>query len=91
MSLFSPRPHIEGDRVMQPEDITGMLRSLSDLIEKTRQDGHERPVLSPPALRVGIRGLIEPVLPNVPVVSLGELPVQTPIQSLAIWEMSQAA
>jgi flagellar biosynthesis protein FlhA len=35
--------------------------------------------------------LIEPVLPNVPVVSLAELPPQANLQSVATWEMPNAA
>ncbi|MFZ5624811.1 MAG: hypothetical protein ACOY71_10345, partial [Gemmatimonadota bacterium] len=31
--------------------------------------------------------LIEPIMPRLPVISLGELPTQTPIQSLASWEI----
>ena len=91
MTLFTTRPQLENGMSLEPEDITGMLRSLNDLVARTREDGHERPLLTPSALRVGVRGLIEPVLPNVPVVSLSELPVHTPIQSLATWEVSRAA
>jgi hypothetical protein len=34
--------------------------------------------------------LVEPILPDLPVVSLGELPPQMPVQSLAMWELTRA-
>jgi len=56
-----------------------------------KRDGQYRPLITPPALRIGVRRLVEPVLPNLPVLSLGELPAQTPIHSLATWELPRAA
>jgi flagellar biosynthesis protein FlhA len=50
-------------------------------------EGRPLPLIVPPQLRVGIRRLIEPVLPNVPVVSLGELPAQVNLHSVSTWEM----
>ncbi|HEU4587356.1 MAG TPA: flagellar biosynthesis protein FlhA [Gemmatimonadales bacterium] len=91
MNLFSPRPAREGARGLEPDDLAGMLRSLNELVAATKQEGQVRPLITPPALRVGVRRLIEPILPSLPVLSLGELPPQTPIQSLAIWEMNRAA
>ena len=91
MGLFSPRPTREGQRPMEPEDLTTALRQLNDLMTEYRRDGQLRPLITPPALRVGIRRLVEPVMPNVPVLSLGELPAQTPIHSLATWELTRAA
>jgi flagellar biosynthesis protein FlhA len=37
-----------------------------------------------------LRRLVEPVLPKLPVLSLGELPTQAPILSLATWELARA-
>jgi flagellar biosynthesis protein FlhA len=91
MSLFSPRPMREGARGLEPDDLAGMLRSLNDLVSSTKRDGQVRPLITPPALRVGVRRLVEPILPGLPVLSLGELPAQTPIHSLATWEMNRAA
>jgi flagellar biosynthesis protein FlhA len=91
MSLFSPRPMREGQRGLDPEDLTAALRQLNDLMLSHKRDGQLRPLITPPALRVGVRRLVEPVMPNVPVLSLGELPAQTPIQSLATWELNRAA
>jgi flagellar biosynthesis protein FlhA len=47
--------------------------------------------VTPPALRVGIRRLLEPVLPWLPVIALSELPTHTPVQSIATWELPDAA
>ena len=34
---------------------------------------------------------LEPILPRLPIISLGELPTQTPVQTLQLWELSHAA
>ena len=91
MSLFSPRPMREGQRALEPEDLTAALRQLHELMAAHKRDGQLRPLITPPSLRVGVRRLVEPVMPNVPILSLGELPAQTPINSLATWELSRAA
>ena len=49
------------------------------------------PLITPPSLRVGVRRLVEPIMPRLPIISLGELPAQTPIHSLATWELPRAA
>jgi flagellar biosynthesis protein FlhA len=90
MQLFSPRPR-DGARAPDPEDLTAALQSLVRLANDWRRDGQLPPLVTPPGLRVGIRRLVEPVLPRLPIVSLGELPTQTPIQNLATWELSRAA
>ncbi|MEP6571528.1 MAG: flagellar biosynthesis protein FlhA [Gemmatimonadota bacterium] len=91
MMLFSPRPSREGTRSLDPEELTGVLRSLNELVSTHKRDGQQRPLITPPSLRVGVRRLVEPVLPNLPILSLGELPAQTPIHSLATWEIIRAA
>jgi flagellar biosynthesis protein FlhA len=91
MGLFSPRPVREGQRGMEPEELTAALRQLNDLMNRYKRDGQYRPLITPPALRIGVRRLVEPVLPHLPVLSLGELPAQTPINSLATWELPRAA
>jgi flagellar biosynthesis protein FlhA len=90
MQLFSPRPR-DGARTLDPEELSGALQSLVRLTGELRRDGQLPPLITPPGLRVGIRRLVEPVLPRLPVVSLGELPAQTPIQNLATWELTRAA
>ena len=90
MQLFSPRTR-EAGRPMDPEELTRALQSLSRVAQEVRVDGVYPPLITPPALRVGIRRLVEPILPRLPVISLSELPTQTPIQSIRSWELSHAA
>jgi len=91
MGLFSPRPAREGQRGLEPDDLTAALRQLNDLMNANKREGQVRPLITPPTLRVGVRRLVEPVMPHVPILSLGELPAQTPIHSLATWELTRAA
>ena len=90
MQLFSPRPRADA-RALDPEDLTRALQSLHRIAEETRSEGQYPPLITPPSLRVGLRRLIEPVLPRLPIVSLSELPTQTPIQSIRTWEIPHAA
>ena len=91
MGLFNPRVGASDADILDPDTLTALLGSLDDLTQTFTDEGRLPPVITPPALRVGIRRLIEPVLPNVPVVSLAELPPQASLRSLATWEMSHAA
>lgn len=88
MTLFAPRAARDGHS-LEPDQLTGLLRALNELATTARRDGRARPLITPPALRVGIRRLVEPILPDLPVVSLGELPPQMPVQSLAMWELTR--
>jgi flagellar biosynthesis protein FlhA len=90
MQAFSPRPS-EAARSLTPEQLTGALESLGRILSKERRSGGWPPIITPPALRVGIRRLIDPSFPRMPVISLAELPVQTPIQTLNVWELPHAA
>jgi flagellar biosynthesis protein FlhA len=89
MQLFSPRGR-EGQRSLDPEELTSALHSLNRIVESARRDGQIPPLVTPPGLRVGIRRLVEPILPRLPVISLGELPAQTPIQNISTWELTRA-
>jgi len=89
MQLFSPRATRDGAVPLDPDALTGLLRTLNDMAMAARRDGRPRPLITPPALRAGVRRLVEPILPELPVISLGELPPQMPVQSLAIWEMTR--
>ena len=90
MQLFSPRPLRDGGRTMDPDELTDALRRLNDLASIHKNEGHWPALIAPPSLRIGIRRLIEPVLPKLPVLSLGELPTQAPVLSLATWELARA-
>jgi flagellar biosynthesis protein FlhA len=91
MQLFSPRPLRESARTMDPDELTNALRRLNELVQQFTKDGTPPALITSPTLRVGVRRLVEPVLPKLPVLSLGELPTQAPILSLATWELPRAA
>ena len=88
MSLFSPRAGQSPNSMMDPDTLAGLLRSLSDLASDHATGGNAPPLVTPPGLRIGVRRLIEPVLPNIPVLSLGELPPQVGLDSVALWEIA---
>jgi flagellar biosynthesis protein FlhA len=90
MQFFGPRK-ADGQRTLEPEELSGALQDLASLVHSGRRDGQMPPLVTPPGLRVGIRRLVEPILPRLPVISLAELPPQTPIQNLASWELTRAA
>jgi flagellar biosynthesis protein FlhA len=87
MQLFSPRGPQSNVRTLDAGELTGALQDLGRLVQQFRHDGQPPALVTPPALRVGIRRLVEPVLPRLAVISLAELPAQTPIQNLATWEL----
>jgi flagellar biosynthesis protein FlhA len=92
MGLFSPGASKQSAmRIMDPDTLTGLLGRLERLSRSSEREGQTVPLITPPGLRVGVRRLIEPVLPGVPVVSLAELPAQVNIESIATWELDDAA
>ncbi|HXT19083.1 MAG TPA: flagellar biosynthesis protein FlhA [Gemmatimonadaceae bacterium] len=86
LGLFSPRANQNPASLLTPDSLGGLLRELDNLSSINMVEGRPVPVLAPPSLRVGLRRLIEPVLPNLPVVSLAELPVYVKLHSVAMWE-----
>jgi len=88
--LFSARTG-DTERVPDPDVLTRALRALHVL--KRGHDGHGAriPLIVPPHLRVGVRRLVEPVLPRMPVLSLAELPPQVPVHTLGTWELTDDA
>ncbi|AMW06485.1 hypothetical protein GEMMAAP_02290 [Gemmatimonas phototrophica] len=90
LGLFSPRNSQPNAPVLTPESLAAMLRDLNNLATTYAVDGRPMPLITPPSLRVGVRRLIEPVLPSLPVVSLAELPAQITLSSVATWEMPNA-
>ena len=87
MGLFSPRAGQSNQTLLNPDSLAALLRDLSQLAATHSTDGRPVPLITPPGLRVGIRRLIEPVLPALPVVSIGELPPHVNLNSVATWEM----
>lgn len=90
MQLFSPRPR-EGQKSLDSNELTALLQTIGSIAESTRQDGAYLPLITPPALRVGVRRLLEPILPRLPIISLSELPTQTPIHTVTTWELPNGA
>lgn len=91
MGLFSPRSSRSAGDMVDPDTLTQLLGKLDDLARAYGDEGRPVPVITPPGLRVGVRRLIEPVLPNVPVISLAELPAQANLRNVATWEILQNA
>ncbi len=91
MGLFSPRANRTSPQMLGADDLTTLLARLDDLSRAYSDEGRPIPVIAPPGLRVGVRRLIEPVLPNVPVISLAELPAQANLRNVATWELPNAA
>jgi flagellar biosynthesis protein FlhA len=92
MGLFSPRAGAQSaSAMMDPDVLTKLLSELDTLTRAHAMDGRPVPIITPPGLRIGVRRLIEPVLPNVPVISLAELPPHVNLKSVATWEMKRNA
>ncbi len=85
--MFSPR--VTAAEVMSPERLSGAIRRL-DRLTRDHSSGGPVPVITPPSLRVGIRKLLEPVLPHIPVISLAELPSHAGFEPLGTWELNDA-
>jgi flagellar biosynthesis protein FlhA len=91
MGLFTPRQGQPGTSLLNPDSLANLLRDLNTLVTTYSTEGRAIPLITPPSLRIGVRRLVEPVLPHLPVVSLAELPAHVKLQSVATWEVSNAA
>jgi flagellar biosynthesis protein FlhA len=91
MGLFSPRGTQQGMALLNPDALARLLRDLNTLANTHAVEGRPLPLITPPTLRVGVRRLIEPVLPNVPVISLAELPAAVNLTAVATWELPDAS
>jgi flagellar biosynthesis protein FlhA len=90
MGLFSPRSAPAGSIALTPDSLAELLRDLNLLAATHGSDGRFPPLITSPSLRIGIRRLVEPVLPALPVVSLAELPPSVKLNSVATWELIHA-
>ena len=86
LGLFSPRANQNPATMLTPDSLGALLRDLDQMSTTNTIDGRPVPLLVPPSLRVGIRRLVEPVLPNLPVVSLAELPPYVKLAGVATWD-----
>ncbi len=91
MGLFGPRGGQNGGEMLNPDRLTALLGQLDHLARVSTKDGRSVPLITPPGLRVGVRRLIEPILPQIPVVSLAELPANVNLRTVATWELNHAA
>ncbi|HTE45462.1 MAG TPA: flagellar biosynthesis protein FlhA [Gemmatimonadaceae bacterium] len=91
LGLFSPRANQSPGLMLTPDTLGALLRELDQVASINTIEGRPLPLLAPPSLRVGIRRLVEPVLPNLPVISLAELPAYVRLSSVATWEVGNAA
>ena len=90
-ALFSPRGGSGAAQILTPDTLATLLRDLNNLCTAHATDGRPVPLVAPPSLRVGVRRLIEPVLPALPVVSLAELPPSVTLHTVGTWELQHAA
>jgi flagellar biosynthesis protein FlhA len=88
-ALFTPRGSTSAG-MLAPDQLVAVLRDLQRLATEG-PDGRPLPLIVPPGLRLGVRRLVEPVLPKLPVLSLAELPPTVQITTTATWEMPHAA
>jgi flagellar biosynthesis protein FlhA len=86
LGLFSPRANQNPATLLTPDSLGALLRDLDQMATVNTIEGRPAPLLVPPSLRVGIRRLVEPVLPSLPVVSLAELPPYVKLSGVATWE-----
>src|SRR5690606_36840504 len=70
--LFGPRAGQAGMSLLTPDTLAAMLRDLNTISMAHSSEGRPLPLVVPPNLRVGVRRLVEPVMPQLPVVSLAE-------------------
>jgi flagellar biosynthesis protein FlhA len=91
LGLFPPRSGQLPQTMLTPDSLGALLRELDQMSSATTVEGRPLPLLAPPSLRVGLRRLVEPVLPNLPVVSLAELPSYVKLSAVATWELGYAA
>ena len=91
MGLFAPRAATAGSaNLLTPDSLAQLLRALQTLSTDSA-DGRPVPLIVPPGLRIGVRRLVEPVLPALPVISLAELPPFVNLSTVAIWEINHAS
>ena len=88
MGVFGPRNPQAAANVLTSDTLAALLRELQKLASTTGEAGPV-PLVVPPGLRVGIRRLLEPVMPSLPVVSLAELPPFVNLTTVAQWEMKE--
>lgn len=70
-----------------PDALGEVLRALHELSQKHTREGRPLPLIVPGSLRVGVRRLIDPVMPNLAVLSFDELPTQLNMDFVDTWDL----
>lgn len=73
--------------LLDPQNLDQVLRSIESIVVEHRKDGRIPPVITSPPLRIGVRELVDPILPHLPVVSTAELPTRMMIHWVATWDL----
>ena len=89
-ALLSPRQG-QPPTTLTPDLVSQLIRDLEHTASSRAIDGRLPPLVVPSALRLGIRNVLEPVLPHQPVLSLAELPANVQLSAIAMWEVPRAA
>ncbi len=76
---------------LTPEMVSQLIRELEHVASARAIDGRLPPLVVPSALRLGVRNVLEPVLPHQPVLSLAELPANVQLSAIATWEVQRVA
>lgn len=71
-----------------PDALGQVLRQLHQLTQQHPAEGRPLPLIVPGSLRVGVRRLIDPVMPSLPVLSFDELPTQLNMDFVDTWELA---
>ncbi len=89
-ALLTPRQG-QAAPSLTPDMVSQLIRDLENTSNARSIDGRLPPLVVPSALRLGIRNVLEPVLPHQPVLSLAELPANVQLSAIATWEVPRAA
>jgi len=69
---------------LPPEHLKSLAHQIQEVSEEMAAKGWTPLILTAPAVRPYFRRIIEPAFPTMPVLSFGELPPETPLESVAM-------
>lgn len=73
---------VGGGVALPPNTLRQLYRAVTDEVEKVVQQGRQPIIVTAPHARIHFRRLIEPVMPNVTVISFAELPASVNVESI---------
>lgn len=92
MTLFTPRQanglNSNSAALLTPEVLADTLAELKKVIAQHTHDNRSLPLVTSPSLRVAVRRLISPILPNQPVISLAEFPPTVTLNTIGTWDLA---